>query len=105
MLPHRLSLLSVATFLLMVGAPSLTACAPTVEPTDRGPLTGTSFYTDPWFYDVALDTTRDQLFLSYGDAGTVNVVSLESGAVTTVATGFRAQHLHFHPWLDHVLVS
>jgi hypothetical protein len=59
----------------------------------------------PGFFALALDHERNRLFASYGGDGVVRVLDLDDGDVTTVTTGHIAEHLHFDPVRDEVLVS
>jgi hypothetical protein len=66
---------------------------------------GTTFKTEPGFFDAVLDSEREQVFLSYGTEGVVRVVSLKDGAVTTVKTGYRAEHMYYEAKRAEVVIS
>lgn len=66
---------------------------------------GTTFKTEPGFFDAVLDTERGQVFLSYGTEGVVRIVNLQDGAVITVKTGYRAEHMYFDPKRAEVVIS
>ncbi len=57
------------------------------------------------FYDAVLDDERNQLFLSRGIDGRVDILSLVDGSIAEVSTGFRAEAMTFDPVLDKVLVA
>ena len=76
-------------------------------PADAGPppdaLTGDT--ASPDYFDVVLDTTRHQVFLSYRDARRVEVLSLSAGLVAAVDTAWFAEHMYFDAARDEVVIS
>ena len=64
-----------------------------------------SYETAPGYFDAVLDTERHQVFLSYGGSGIVHVIDLPGGSDTVVTTGWKAEHMHFDPILDQVVIS
>lgn len=69
------------------------------------PIGQVSYQTAPGYYDAVLDTERHQVFLSYGGSGVVHVVGLAGGLDTVVTTGYQAEHMHFEPILNQVVIS
>jgi hypothetical protein len=68
-------------------------------------LSGASYTTSPGYFDVVWDTERNQVFLSRGADGEVQVLDLATGQWSTIATGYRAEHMFFDPVLDQVVIS
>jgi hypothetical protein len=64
-----------------------------------------SYQTEPGYFDAVLDTERHQVFFSYGGSGVVRVIDLFNGSGTIVTTGWNAEHMHFDPILDQVVIS
>jgi hypothetical protein len=57
------------------------------------PPVAVKYPIQPSFFDAVVDTDHDLLFLSYGQSGTVDAVSLVDGKRTTITTSFHAEHL------------
>lgn len=72
---------------------------------DAGPPPVGDVLASAGYFDVVLDTDRHQVFFSYRDARTVEVVDLNTGPVTTLNTTWYAEHMSYHRDTDVVAIS